>query len=152
MQALASVSSLVAAVLSLAAFARYSCFLSGLYPLFPELFCYSGYGRVFEALLAASLGLHLASVAYVARSPARTTVPTILLIIAAVVLSVFLLINALAIVHDLQQAQFDAGCQRASGPLLLRVFTLAYVGPIVSSCLGLMTVVVGYRVLKGRAF
>jgi len=152
MQTLTTFSSLVAAALSLAAFARYSCFLSALYPVFPELFCYSGYGRVFEALLAASLGVHLASVSYLARGQARTSLLSLLLMLGAVIVSAALLFNAFAIVHQLNQVQFDAGCERAAGPLLLRVFTLAYVGPIVSSFLGLITVAVGYKALKRRAF
>lgn len=152
MQMVTLLSSLVAATLSLAAFARYTCFLSGLYPVFPELFCYSGYGRVFEALLAASLGVHLASVSYLARGRARTSLPSLLLMVGAVIVSGSLLFNAFAIVHQLNQVQFDAGCERATGPLLLRVFTLAYVGPVVSSFLGLITVIVGYRALRRQAF
>jgi hypothetical protein len=152
MQTLTVLSRLVAATLSLAAFARYACFLSGLYPVFPELFCYSGYGRVFEALLAASLGVHLASVSSLALAEARTSLPSLLLMLGAVIVSAALLFNAFAIVHQLNRVQFDAGCERGAGPLLLRLFTLAYVGPVVSSFLGLITVALGYRALRRRAF
>jgi hypothetical protein len=148
MQAVAKISSLLVAIVTLLAFARYASFLSSLYPVFPEAFCNSGYGRLFETLLAGSLGIHLAAVAYVARGSGRVSLLSALLMAGALLFSGMLLFNASTTVNQLRQAQFDASCQRATGPLLLQVFTLAYVGPAVSTCFAVILATVGYRSLK----
>jgi hypothetical protein len=152
MSLLIKVLSILAAVLSLIAFALIACFLSGLYPLVPELLCYSAYGLAFQALLAATFSMHLGSLAHLSRSRGQVSLSAATLMSGAVVAAVVLLVTVFSIIRALRHAQLDSGCMRSMAPPLIRFFTLAYVGPILSGVLAIVTVAVSCRALRQDAF
>ena len=139
-------------IFSLAAFGMIATFLSSLYPVYPEMLCYSVYGGMFEVLLVAPFILYLMSLVCVSSRATEVSRSHAGLMAGAAAASLFIVVKVVGLVRELRAMQFDAGCERSTGPILLRVFTLAYIGPAISTVLLGVAVLFAYRALKQRAF